>query len=59
MDRWALSGAGFQAPWQGVLEKVWLNCCSYLPDVKRGHNPSRNHGRFGLHVLLKLFFFWT
>ena len=26
MDRWALSGAGVQAPWHGMLETVWLQC---------------------------------
>ena len=25
-DWWALSGAGVQAPWHGVLETVWLLC---------------------------------
>jgi len=29
---------------------------SYLRDAKRGRNPSRSHGHFGLHVLLKLFY---
>jgi len=29
---------------------------SYLRNVKRERNPSRKHGRFGLHVSLKLFF---
>ena len=26
VDRWALSGADIQAPWQSVLERVWLHC---------------------------------
>jgi len=31
---------------------------SYLCDVKHGSNPSRNHGNFGLDVLLKLVFLY-
>ena len=26
MDRWTLSGADVQTPWQGMLEKLWLHC---------------------------------
>jgi len=33
-----------------------MSYVSYLRDVKRGRNPSRKHGCFGLHVSLKLFF---
>ena len=37
--------------------KKWVYV-SYLRDVKRGRNPSQKHGLFGLHVSLKMFFFW-
>jgi len=38
------------------MDSKKMSYVGYLRDVKRGCNPSRKYGHFGLHVSSKLFF---